>query len=77
MTTEQATLLKKELKNWQEIREIKRSIVLNLVGMVLANGKNNRSKTNHRLKNAIVDNLVIERDATYRIRIIKMRLGIR
>lgn len=77
MTTEQATLLKKELKNWQEIREIKRSIVLNLVGMVLANGKNNRSKTNHRLKNAIVDNLVIERDAQYRIKVIKARLGVR
>lgn len=77
MTAEQATLLKKELKNWQEIREIKRSIVLNLVGMVLANGKDGRNKTNYRLKNAIVDNLVIEKDAEYRIKMIKVRLGIR
>ena len=77
MTAEQSILLKKELKNWQEIRETKKNIVLSLVGMVLANGKDSRNKTNRRLKNAIVDNLTIERDASYRIKMIKMRLGVR
>ena len=77
MTAGQITSLKKELKNWQEIRETKKNIVLSLVGMVLANDKDSRSKTNRRLKSAIVDNLTVERDAQHRIKEIKTRLGVR
>ena len=74
MTAEQTILLKKELKNWQEIYESKKNVVSVLVGIVL--GHKGR-KVARELKNAIVDNLLIERDAQYRIEVIKQRLGVR
>jgi len=74
MTTGQLDLLKKELKNWQKIYEAKKNIVSVLVGIVL----NHKGKKVARgLKNAIVDNLVIGRDAEYRMKVIKARLGVR
>lgn len=71
MTAGQITSLKKELKNWQEIYESKKNVVSVLVGMAL------KKEVAHRMKNVIVDNLLIERDAQYRIKIIKVRLGVR
>lgn len=74
MTAEQAILLKKELKNWQKIYESKKNVVLVLAEQLLRyNGKEIPRKQ----KNAIVENLAIERDAQYRIKIIKERLGVR
>ena len=71
MTVKQSDLLKKELKNWQEIYEAKKNVISVLVAMGLTH------KLGTAIKNAIVDNLVIERDAQYRIKIIKTRLGVR
>jgi len=71
MTAGQITLLKKELKNWQEIYESKKNVVAVLVAMAL------KKKISYRIKNAIVENLVIERDAEYRMKVIKARLGVR
>lgn len=71
MTAGQITSLKKELKNWQEIYEAKKNIVSNLIVM------GRRHELKRTLKNAIVENLVIERDAQYRIKVIKARLGVR
>lgn len=71
MTAEQLTLLKKELKNWQKIYEAKENITTVLAGLAL------KGQATHTLKNAIVDNLIIERDAEYRIKEIKERLGVR
>lgn len=75
MTAEQKTVLVKELKNWQEIREAKENVVLNLVFMALAEKKKNN--LGWRLKNTITENLVVERDAQYRVNRIKEQLGIR
>ena len=71
MTAEQLTLLKKELKNWQEIYESKKNVVSVLAGIA------SKKKITYRTKNIIVDNLLIERDAEYRIKVIKERLGVR
>ena len=71
MTAEQLTLLKKELKNWQKIYEAKKNVVSVLAGIA------SKKKITHRIKNVIVDNLLIERDAQYRIKVIKARLGVR
>ncbi|MBA7491001.1 hypothetical protein ES702_01545 [subsurface metagenome] len=71
MTAGQITSLKKELKNWQKIYESKKNVVTVLVGMAL------KKEVTHKIKNVIVDNLLIERDAEHRIKIIKVRLGIR
>ena len=71
MMAEQLTLLKKELKNWQKIYESKKNVVTVLVGLA------SKKKITHRTKNAIVENLVIEKDAQYRIKMIKERLGVR
>lgn len=68
---EQTILLKKELKNWQEIYESKKNVVSVLVGMAL------KKEVTRKIKNTIVDNLAIERDAQYRIKEIKQRLGVR
>ena len=74
MTAGQITSLKKELKNWQKIYESKKNVVSALVEQLLQyNGKGILQKQ----KNVIVDNLVIERDAQYRIKVIKQRLGVR
>lgn len=74
MTAKQITLLKKELKNWQEIYESKKNVVSVLVRQLLRyNGKG----ISREQKNTIVENLVIERDAQYRIKVIKERLGVR
>jgi len=71
MTTEQITLLKKELKNWQNIYDSKKNVVAVLVAMAL------KKEVSYKIKNAIVENLVIERDAEYRMKVIKARLGVR
>ena len=71
MTTERTILLKKELKNWREIYEAKKNVVAVLVTMGL------KKEISRRIKNAIVDNLVIERDAEYRMKVIKAKLGVR
>lgn len=71
MTAEQTILLKKELKNWQEIYESKKNVVAVLVAMAL------KREVSQKIKNTIVDNLLIERDAQYRIKEIKQRLGVR
>jgi len=71
MTAEQVTSLKKELKNWQKIYESKKNVVSVLVAMAL------KKEVTRRIKNTIVDNLIIERDARYRIKVIKERLGVR
>lgn len=73
MTAKQ-TILRKELKNWQEIYDSKKNVVAVLVKMVL-NHKGKRVA--HELKNTIVDSLIIERDAQYRMEEIKARLGVR
>lgn len=74
MTTGQITSLKKELKNWQKIYEAKKNVVSVLVGIVL---NHKGKKVARELKNAIVENLVIERDAEYQMKVIKARLGVR
>ena len=71
MTAEQLTLLKKELKNWQKIYEAKENITTVLAELAL------KGQATHTLKNAIVENLAIERDAQCRIKVIKERLGVR
>ena len=71
MTAGQITSLKKELKNWQKIYESKKNVVSVLVGMAV------KKEVSQKIKNTIVDNLVIERDARYRIKVIKARLGVR
>jgi len=71
VTTERTILLKKELKNWREIYEAKKNVVAVLVTMGL------KKEISRRIKNAIVDNLVIERDAEYRMKVIKAKLGVR
>jgi len=71
MTTEQTTLLKKELKNWQNIYESKNNVVSVLVAMALT------KEVSYKMKNTIVDNLAIARDAEYHIKVIKARLGVR
>jgi len=71
MTTGQITSLKKELKNWQEIYDSKKNVVAVLAAMAL------KKKISYKIKNAIVENLVIERDAEYRMKVIKARLGVR
>ena len=74
MTAGQRISLKKELKNWQKIYEAKKNVVSVLVGMILGHAG---EKVSQKLKNAVVDNLLIERDARYRIKVIKQRLGVR
>ena len=71
MTTEQITSLKKELRNWQDIYDSKKNVVAVLVAVAL------KKKISYRIKNTIVENLVIERDAEYRMKVIKARLGVR
>jgi len=71
MTAEQTTLLKKELKNWQDIYDSKKNVVAVLVAVAL------KKEISYKIKNAIVENLVIERDAEYRMKVIKARLGVR
>jgi len=71
MTTGQITSLKKELKNRQEIYDSKKNVVAVLAAMAL------KKKISYKIKNAIVENLVIERDAEYRMKVIKARLGVR
>ena len=73
ITKETRQNLVKELKTWRNIRESKESIVSGLAAIALADKRDGR--IGPRLKNAIVENLRVKRDAQYRINQIKRPLG--